>query len=117
MGKPARIGGENFGGEGGPVDWMYPGGIPATPGDPEAHKRTDAVILQNVQEELRQDPGMAENEIQAIVRDGEVTLTGIVPNRHLKGAAEDLADAVPGVTFVHNEIQVRSGGAAWPPER
>ena len=41
------------------------------------------------------------------VKDGEVTLTGTVDERHAKRIAEDVAESVSGVKDVHNQVRVR----------
>ena len=47
---------------------------------------------------------------------GEVTLTGSVPDRHAKRLAEDLAEDVWGVRDVQNQIRVATS-TQEPPQR
>jgi hypothetical protein len=46
------------------------------------------------------------------VSGGEVTLSGTVESRFAKRHAEDLADAVSGVTHVQNNLRVRQSAGA-----
>jgi hypothetical protein len=48
-------------------------------------------------------------EIVVVVDDGEVTLSGEVDDRHAKRLAEDIAEQVPGVRDVRNELKARHG--------
>jgi osmotically-inducible protein OsmY len=50
---------------------------------------------------------MDASDIEVSVHDGEVTLTGTVLLKSWKRMAEDLADEVPGVREVHNQIRVK----------
>jgi hypothetical protein len=50
------------------------------------------------------------------VQDGEVTLNGIVHSRHMKRAAEDVADTIHGVRDVHNNLKIQ-GLEDVPPVR
>src|SRR5207302_835032 len=49
-------------------------------------------------------------DITISVKNGEVTLTGTVDDRHEKHRAEDLVVAVLGVKDVHNQLRVQRGG-------
>jgi hypothetical protein len=45
-------------------------------------------------------------DITVRVANGEVTLEGSVETRHMKRLAEDIAEDVPGVLDVHNNVRV-----------
>lgn len=67
---------------------------------------------------LTDDHWLDASDVKVTVRDNEVTLAGLVAGRQDKRRAEDLADAVSGVTHVQNNLRVRpeqpagAGGAA-----
>lgn len=71
---------------------------------------TDQEIQSDVMAELRWDPSVPATEIGVVVKDGVVTLTGIVDTYLKKWRAEEAAHRVNGVTAVANEIQVRTLG-------
>ena len=56
------------------------------------------------------------SDIDVTVTDGEVTLTGTVWSREEKRRAEDIAESVPGVRHVQNNLRVgqSSGTSAAP---
>src|SRR5687768_17546966 len=96
--KPT-FGGENFGGEGGPVDWLHPGGR-----NPD-YRRPDERIIKDIHARLMQHGLIRACDIDFIVTHGEVVLTGTAPNEHMKQLAEDVARSVWGVTQIHNQIR------------
>ncbi len=86
-----NFGGESFGGEGGPVDWM-----PA-----------DEQLVHQINERFTHHPALDANAIVVTCREGLVTLQGAVRSHEAKALAEGLAKEVPGVLNVRNEIQVK----------
>jgi osmotically-inducible protein OsmY len=71
---------------------------------------TDQEIQTDVLAELRWDHSVQANEIGVAVKDGVVTLTGIVDTYLKKWKAEEAAHRVTGVTAVANDITVRTIG-------
>jgi osmotically-inducible protein OsmY len=69
--------------------------------------RTDAQIQSDVLAELKWEPWVQPNEIGVTVKDGIVTLTGIVDSYAKKVAAEEAAHRVRGVKAVANDIEVK----------
>ena len=65
-------------------------------------------LLESVQTRLREDPHLNENEIDAKVENGVVTLTGVVINEATRLRAETVVEDVPGVFKVINQIGVSS---------
>ncbi len=59
-----------------------------------------------------QDPYLDASEIEVMVAEAEVTLTGTVASRQDKRRAEDLAESVSGVSHVQNNIRVKTGTIA-----
>jgi osmotically-inducible protein OsmY len=74
--------------------------------------QTDETIQTRVLDELKWDPRIRANEIGVSVKDGIVTLTGMVDSYAKKYAAEEAAHRVRNVRAVANDIEVRLSGAA-----
>jgi osmotically-inducible protein OsmY len=69
--------------------------------------RTDAQIQTDVLAELKWEPRVQPNEIGVAVKNGVVTLTGVVNSYSKRWAAEEAAHRVRGVKAVANDIEVR----------
>jgi osmotically-inducible protein OsmY len=103
------FGGENFGGEGGPVDWLHPGEAgPHVGRGPRKYKRPDDRILEDVNERLTLHPMIDATDVEVTVQNGEVTLAGSIETNLMKRLAEDEVDCVWGVVDVHNQLRVKS---------
>jgi osmotically-inducible protein OsmY len=74
--------------------------------------KTDDEILQDVQDELTWDPDLSSSEIGASVKNGIVTLTGIVGSYWKKVLAENAVKRISGVTDVVQKIEVRLSESA-----
>lgn len=68
--------------------------------------RRDADILEEVCQRLTDHPDIDASEMEVQVSKCEVTLSGTLPDRQMKRAAEDLAASVRGVHDVHNQVRV-----------
>jgi osmotically-inducible protein OsmY len=64
----------------------------------------DAEILRVLKEKLKQDPELKDELIEARVDASAVTLLGEVGNKDSSARASELAQAVPGVRSVMNEL-------------
>ncbi|WP_281399719.1 BON domain-containing protein [Azospirillum oryzae] len=85
---------------------------------PRGYSRSDDRVREDVSDRLTDDAYVDASDIEVTVSGGEVTLTGMVPDRHTKRRAEDVAESVSGVTHVQNNLRVRSqtgsqGGTGW----
>jgi osmotically-inducible protein OsmY len=69
--------------------------------------RTDVQIQSDVLAELKWEPRVQPNEIGVAVKNGVVTLTGLVDSYTKRSEAEDAAHRVRGVKAVANDIEVR----------
>lgn len=78
--------------------------------------RTDNDIKQDVESELRWDPGLDPTDIAVSVKDGVVTLSGFAPSYIAKYQAERDAKRVKGVAGVANDIEVRLPGSDERPD-
>jgi hypothetical protein len=76
---------------------------------PKDYKRSDDRIREEISDRLTDDHHVDASEVSVQVQNGEVTLTGMVPDREQKRRAEDLAEAVSGVTDVTNHLRVNKG--------
>jgi hypothetical protein len=77
---------------------------------PRNYVRSDDRIRDDINERLTQDRFVDASDIDVVVKRGEVTLTGAVDSRLARRRAEDIADAVLGVTHVQNNLRVHDGG-------
>lgn len=74
--------------------------------------KTDRELRQDVLDEFRKVPAIETVEIGVGVKDGVVTLSGIVDSHNKKWAAERTAARVIGVRALAEQIQVRYAGVA-----
>jgi len=69
--------------------------------------KTDARIKDDVLQELAWQSGVDKTEIGVIVKDGIVTLTGVVDSYSKKIAAENAAKSVYGVKAVAEDLEIK----------
>jgi hypothetical protein len=106
FGGSAGYSGNGVGGiSGGYAEAGYPG-LSWTP-PPET--RHDDRIHDDVCDRLSLSEEVDASQIEVEVQAGSVTLTGNVENRRMKQLASDIAEAVPGVSSVHNRLHVEHG--------
>lgn len=73
---------------------------------PRGYRRSDARILEDVNERLAGHGWVDASRMEVQVQDGLVTLQGTVLERRMKRLAEDLAYSVPGVQEVENRLRL-----------
>ena len=73
--------------------------------------RSDIQIQQDVMDQLKWEPGLTSAEIGVAVKNGIVTLSGIVDTFSKKITAENAAKKIAGVKAVAEEIQVGASPA------
>lgn len=78
--------------------------------NPKNYKRSDERIREDVCDRLSLSDEVDPVDIEVMVANGEVTLTGSVQTRQMKFIAEEMADEVPGVHEVHNQLRVTPRG-------
>lgn len=89
-----------------------PGGTPQHRGrGPRNYQRSDARILEDVNDRLTDDPHLDATHVEVTVQNREVTLDGTVRGRSEKRHAEDIVHAVSGVAHVQNNLRVQQGSA------
>jgi hypothetical protein len=74
---------------------------------PKGYVRSDERIREDVCDMLSDHEWIDASDVDVMVKDGEVTLTGLVQDRRTKRAIEDVTDDVRGVKEVHNQIRLR----------
>jgi osmotically-inducible protein OsmY len=67
----------------------------------------DAQVRIEVERRLTEDSRTRDAVLEVAYSAGQVTLSGDVRSAAAKTAAEEIAQAVPGVTMVTNELRVR----------
>lgn len=73
---------------------------------PLGYLRSDARILEDVSEELNEHEHIEAHEIRVRVLNGEVTLTGSVPDETMSRLAVAATQRLRGVRAVHNLLAV-----------
>lgn len=74
---------------------------------PKGYQRSDDRIKEDINDRLTDDHHLDASEIEVHVANGEVKLSGTVENRESKRRAEDLVEAISGVSNVENSIRVK----------
>jgi hypothetical protein len=73
---------------------------------PRGYARSDQRVLENVCDLLTLHGELDVREVDVHCRDGVIRLEGTVPNRWTRRMIEHVADEVPGVLDVVNELEV-----------
>lgn len=73
---------------------------------PKNWRRSDERILEGVSERLTDHDDVDATDIEVLVENAEVTLTGMVSSRHEKRLADHIAWSCPGVEDVHNRLTI-----------
>jgi len=76
------------------------------PMGPKGYQRSDERLREEISERLMEAYHIDSSDVTVQVLGARVVLEGTVPDRHMKHAIEDLADAAPGVQDVDNRIRV-----------
>lgn len=74
---------------------------------PAGYQRSDERIREDISDMLTDDDDIDASGIEVQVKNGEVTLTGHVPDRRTKRMAEDLVERATGVKDVTNNLRVQ----------
>ncbi|MEK0084341.1 BON domain-containing protein [Benzoatithermus flavus] len=74
---------------------------------PKGYRRSDQRVAEDINDRLTDDPDIDATDIEVLVKDGEVTLQGMVNSRLARRKAEDLAEDTRGVHYVQNNLRVR----------
>jgi osmotically-inducible protein OsmY len=74
---------------------------------PQNYQRADDRIRDDVHEKLTESDEIDARNIMVDVNQGNVTLTGTVPERRMRYAAEDLVEGCMGVSNINNQLKVQ----------
>jgi osmotically-inducible protein OsmY len=74
---------------------------------PRNYKRSDQRILEEINDRLIEDPFVDASEIEVMLDQHEVTLTGTVDNRITKRRVEDIVEFIPGIKNVENKLRTK----------
>ncbi|HEX5387353.1 MAG TPA: BON domain-containing protein [Gemmatimonadales bacterium] len=67
---------------------------------------TDEQIWEEIHERIMGHPDIDVTQVEVVVEEGDVTLTGRVARREDKWLAEETARSVPGVRDVRNRLKI-----------
>jgi|GEM_PF-6954020 len=73
---------------------------------PKNFKRSDEQIQHEISQRLFDHHDIDASDIEVIFANGEATLTGTVPDRHMKRLANDCVEECPGVSNCQNNLRV-----------
>lgn len=82
--------------------------VPHARRGPKNYTRSDERIREVICERLIQDLSIDVSDVSIEVQSGQVTLSGTVPDRHMKHAIEDVVDGCWGVDEIENDMRVQS---------
>ena len=82
---------------------------------PRGYQRSDQRILEQVSDHLTDHGDIDASDFEVHVENGVVTFTGTAEDRRQRRMAEDVAESVPGVNYVQNQLRLK--GAAGLVER
>jgi hypothetical protein len=100
---------------GGRGAWSASGGGPHAGRGPRNYQRADDRIREDICDALCDHGYVDASDIEVVVVNGEVTLSGTVSERAQKRMAEDAVEQVSGVREVHNQLRVSQGAAGEEP--
>jgi BON domain/YMGG-like Gly-zipper len=81
-----------------------------------AKKANDAALVTSIKAQMFSDPQLKDASLQVTSENGEVTLSGTVPNDAAHLEAYKIASQMAGVVRVDDKISVEEAQAAPPPE-
>ena len=79
---------------------------------PRSYQRSDQRMEEDINDLLTEDPYIDASEIEVKVQKGEVTLSGVVANKHIKRRVEDVVEQVSGVRHIENRLRAGRQGEA-----
>jgi hypothetical protein len=78
---------------------------------PRSYQRSDYRISEHIHDVLLEDPYIDATDIEVKVEQGEVILSGLVENRHIKRRVEDvIEDQVSGIKHLENRLRAKQPG-------
>jgi hypothetical protein len=89
---------------------------PFTGRGPQGYRRPDERVYEEACELLTHAGNIDAAGVTVQVKNGAVTLTGSVPDKFQKRAAQDLVEMVPGVSSVNDQLAVKQTEQSQSPE-
>src|SRR5207248_11410988 len=80
---------------------------------PKNFRRSDERIQEEACEVLTYHSGIDASNVEINVKEGEVTMTGEIPDRYMKRMAEDAVEEIPGVKNVNNQLRVEQSNRSY----
>lgn len=80
---------------------------------PKGYQRSDERIRDDVNDRLSDDHWVDASDVEIEVKDGEVTVTGMVDSREAKRRIEDIVESISGVKHCQNNLRIRSTGQGY----
>lgn len=74
---------------------------------PRGYQRSDARIYEDVCETLTRDGDVDATDVEVVVEEGRVTLSGSVPEGDMQRQAEEISGRCLGVRGVQNRLEVK----------
>jgi len=74
---------------------------------PKGYKRSDERIREEVCDRLTEHGDIDASDIDVKVQNGEVTLTGTVPEKRFKHMVEQIVESLSGVQEVNNQLRTK----------
>ncbi|HWW80440.1 MAG TPA: BON domain-containing protein, partial [Steroidobacteraceae bacterium] len=74
---------------------------------PKGYKRSDERIKEDICERLWRSDNVDSSEVTVTVKEGEVTLSGTVPERWMRHEIENIVDDSMGVKDIDNSIRIQ----------
>jgi len=102
--RSPREGRYDYGLTAGTESWTWDVEGPHRGRGPRGYRRADERIYEDVCDRLQHHGRLDASDVEVAVDDGEVTLSGTVPDRATKRIAETVAETVRGVVDVHNRL-------------
>jgi hypothetical protein len=75
---------------------------------PKDYQRSDDAIRDDVCETLTRHGNIDASDINVSVHNGEVTVSGNVPDKHMRREVEDVLDDMSGVKDVNNQLRINN---------
>lgn len=105
-GQQARFGqGMEYANRGEQRDWRWDQG-PYSGKGPRDYRRSDASIRDEACELLTRHGGIDATDININVHEGDITLSGNVPERHMRRMAEDMLENISGVRDINDQLRI-----------
>ena len=88
--------------------WSAPG--PHYGRGPKGYQRSNERIQEDLCERMTHHGYLNAEDIEIEVNNGQITLKGTVDSRQSKRLAEDIAESVPGISQVINQLRIKQQG-------